>query len=75
MSFEDPVLRDAILLVSSTERKEQMLHPHMSYEKKRVAQTFSIRSLIMPVRAESFYLASSLMASNTCFNLNTSVWG
>lgn len=35
MSFEDPVLRDAILLVSSTERKEQMLHPHMSYEKKK----------------------------------------
>lgn len=75
MSVEDPVLRDAILLVSSTGRKEQMLHPHMSYEKKKGTQTFAISSLIMHMRTVSFYNPSPLMALNTCFDLNISAWG
>lgn len=36
MPFERPVLRDVILLVYSLGRKGQMLHPHMSYERKEV---------------------------------------
>lgn len=35
MSVEGPVLRDGILSVSSSLRKEQMLLPRMSYEKKK----------------------------------------
>lgn len=75
MSFEGPVLRDAIFLASSTGWKVQMLHPYMPYEKKRGTQTFAISSLIMPMRTASFYNPSPLMASNTCFHLNTSAWG